>query len=288
MPEEFTAPVSLSLSLSPPVAASMGLAKRMAQVSRLLDVAESDLSENVTHDLRVAIRRCRSVAHGIEPLDPSGQWDKMSRELRRVFRALGHLRDLHVLKQWIDRLGEETDLVRITVTVIFQKREPVYIDRIQEALARFDKESWADWRETLPGHLREVLNSQPFFNSMALDRLQDFLASHRELATQGDLQESWHRARVALKRFRYTVENFLPERYSACGKILENLQDILGEIHDLDVLNTYLLSLAPLFEPVDRERWYLKIQQERHNRAGSYHALISPSVLLGSLLNKGK
>ena len=248
-----------------------GFMKRMNQVTRLLATSEQGLSERVTHDLRVAIRRCRSVAYGVKGLDPEGPWKQMSKELRRVFRTLGHLRDLHVMQSWVEKLGKASDPVRLKVTAILRKREQDNLIKIREALARFDHDSWENWCGKLPDRLQEALASHPVLINMALERLHDFLSIHQEMLAT-DLEEIWHKARVALKRFRYTVENFLPEQHLEWQSDLEALQDVLGEIHDLDVLSSFLNSLSPLFEPIDRVRWGKKIQKERAQRLEEYLA----------------
>ncbi len=248
-----------------------GFMKRMNQVTRLLTASEQGLSEKVTHDLRVAIRRCRSVAYGVKGLDPGGPWRQMSKELRRIFRTLGHLRDLHVMQLWMEKLGKASDPVRRKVTAILRRREQDCLIVIRDSLDRFDHDRWEEWCETLPDRLQETLASHPVLITMALERLQDFLSIHQEMLPT-ELEEIWHRARVALKRFRYTVENFLPEQHQEWQRDLENLQDILGEIHDLDVLGAYLESLSSLFEPVDRERWRKMIRRERRHRIEGYLA----------------
>ena len=53
---------------------------------------------------------------------------------------------------------------------------------------------------------------------------------------QGLLQTGiYHRLRIAIKRFRYIVENFLPLQHAAWSDDLKQVQDLLGEVHDLDV-----------------------------------------------------
>ncbi|MEQ1909079.1 MAG: CHAD domain-containing protein, partial [Vicinamibacterales bacterium] len=51
---------------------------------------------------------------------------------------------------------------------------------------------------------------------------------------------AWHELRVAVKRFRYGIETVFPARLRAWENGLRHVQDLLGEIHDLDLLDALL------------------------------------------------
>ncbi|MGH9551961.1 MAG: CHAD domain-containing protein, partial [Terriglobales bacterium] len=92
---------------------------------------------------------------------------------------------------------------------------------------------------------------------------------HRETLRRAS-PVAFHRLRIAIKRFRYIVENFLPEQHAAWSDDLKHLQDVLGEIHDLDVLWPAAVR-ANLFPDDDaRSRWQNRIHQERARRIDAY------------------
>jgi hypothetical protein len=72
-----------------------------------------------------------------------------------------------------------------------------------------------------------------------------------------------------LKKFRYTVENFLPRRHTKWGLDLKNLQDVLGDIHDMDVLAGILRTSTGL-QQQEREVWVKRIHQQRNERLDKY------------------
>jgi hypothetical protein len=73
-----------------------------------------------------------------------------------------------------------------------------------------------------------------------------------------------------LKRFRYTVENFLPRQHELWSKDLKLLQDALGEYHDLFLLWQMALNLGVLADPQLRTRWRARIEEESRIRLQTY------------------
>jgi len=78
--------------------------------------------------------------------------------------------------------------------------------------------------------------------------------------------------RIGLKRFRYTVENFLPQRHAEWGADLKRMQDLLGEVHDLDVLLETLPEAGPVLDDTAAARWRQAIERERTERLDAYRA----------------
>jgi CHAD domain/HD domain len=76
--------------------------------------------------------------------------------------------------------------------------------------------------------------------------------------------------RIGLKRFRYIVENFLPDQHVAWCDDLKELQDLLGEVHDLDVLWATALRVNAFPSIESRSLWRARIVEERIRRVEKY------------------
>jgi len=71
----------------------MGLLHWAKRAVAELSKAGSDLEADPVHDLRVAIRRCRSMAEGLRTVDPAPWWKKFRALAKPLFSALGDLRE---------------------------------------------------------------------------------------------------------------------------------------------------------------------------------------------------
>ena len=74
---------------------------------------------------------------------------------------------------------------------------------------------------------------------------------------------AWHRLRIGLKNFRYLVENFLPQRYENWSDDLKRMQDLLGDVHDLDVLRQQVRRNSAKLNPALVAEWIERIDRER-------------------------
>src|SRR5579871_6904465 len=87
----------------------VGLGYWMEEVLEQCAKAERDFSSDPVHDLRTALRRCRSLADGIRVFDRDPAWKKMRRAAKELFSSLGELRDTHVMIEWVEKLSPEGD-----------------------------------------------------------------------------------------------------------------------------------------------------------------------------------
>jgi exopolyphosphatase/guanosine-5'-triphosphate,3'-diphosphate pyrophosphatase len=233
------------------------------------------------HDLRVALRRCRSLADGLMALDSDPSWKEMKKAGRKLFRALGDLRDMQVMEEWIEKLGSpEKDFNKGADDPVAQKllehihaREAECKQLAWKDLDQFDRKRWGQWSRTLPRRAARVRPGSVVYLHLALEKWTAAYELHKR-AVRTRSQVALHELRIGIKRFRYTVENFLPQQHARWGEDLKELQDLLGEVHDLDVLGATALAVQAFPDVESRKRWREKLNDERNRRIERYREMM--------------
>jgi CHAD domain-containing protein len=250
---------------------TVGLPAWMERVAAELERARRDLTPDAVHDLRVALRRCVSIADIHTALDPFDVWGEMRKTGRKLFKHLGDLRDVQIMRDWIGRLVEEQDQAGIKLEGYLSGREAELRERAARAVAGFNRKKWRKWQERLAKQSLPLPPEDPVFYQFALERWQAAHDQHRR-ALRNRSHISYHRLRISLKRFRYTVENFLPQRHQLWSEDLKLLQDRLGEIHDLFILWRTALKIGALADREVRSRWRTRIEEESRARLLAYRS----------------
>ena len=74
------------------------------------------------HDLRVALRRSRTIADGLAYVDPDKTLRALKKSSRPLFKSLGNLRDVQVILEWIEKLAPEGDPLKPRIREISRER----------------------------------------------------------------------------------------------------------------------------------------------------------------------
>ena len=258
----------MTASIAPAPEKKAGLLYWAQRVIAECDNASRDFAADPVHDLRVAIRRCRSMADGFLSVDPDPGWRQMKRMGKPLFAALGELRDVQVMMEWVDKLSTSEDAARPILLLELQVRETQLKAAAQEELARFDRKHWLALNTRLAARAEKIPLDGTVFQLLALERWNDARALHRR-ALRNRSGTAYHQLRIGIKRLRYTVENFLPTLHAQWSKDLRALQDALGEVHDFDVLWA-MLRAHPEISLEVRGHWQATIQAERNKRLALY------------------
>jgi CHAD domain-containing protein/HD superfamily phosphodiesterase len=286
-------------------AKTTGLRYWMMRALEECEHVSADFSADPVHDLRVALRRCRSMADGLMAMDPDPAWKAMKRAGKRLFQRLGELRDVQIMIEWIDKLHpanasppspasdheqtaggrDQPDSLHTDASVsnplvshdpaahmllqILLHRESDLKHAARAALGQFDRKQWRHWMRTLPQRAARIRAGSAVFKHLALERWTEARELHNR-ALRNRSQIAFHTLRIGIKRFRYIVENFLPAEHGAWSNDLKHMQDLLGEVHDLDVLWATALSSHVFPDEESRQRWHARIVEERTKRIEEY------------------
>jgi CHAD domain-containing protein len=237
----------------------------MNRVSEMADKVEDDWDADNVHDLRVALRRCRAMADALSEVNPTPGWKKLKKVTRDLFQALGELRDTQVAKQWVRKFGTAKDPVRGRMLKVLSQQELGQKKKAEKALRQFDRKSWKKWSRKFPAKAEFFPVESVVFQRLALAQLNEAVNLYHQ-ARKLRSGAAWHRLRIGLKGFRYILENFLPQRYAQWSKELKGMQDMLGEVHDLDVLRLQIRKQATGLSPEIVAKWIEEIEKERRIR----------------------
>jgi CHAD domain-containing protein/HD superfamily phosphodiesterase len=332
-----------------------GLRYWMLRVLEECDHVSTDFSADPVHDLRVSLRRCRSMADGLIAIDPDPDWKAMKKAGKRLFQRLGDLRDIQVMMEWIEKLHPaETTTTHLDVAdspalppseqnskpvanpaakesetesqtelptetgphsprdpaaqallELLVRREAEQKREARAALGEFDRKQWRQWSKSLPQRAAHIRPGTGVFKHLALERWTAARDLHNR-ALRNRSKVAFHTLRIGIKRFRYIVENFLPKEHKAWSNDLKAVQDLLGEVHDLDVLwataltshifstETFSNQISPDESFADeissqqqalpggesRQRWHRQIAEERAKRIERYRKkMVGPGAL---------
>src|SRR5260370_10799015 len=212
----------------------------MRRVVEECERVTSDSASDPVHDLRLALRRCRSLADGLMALDPDPDWKAMKKSGKRLFQRLGDLRDIHVMQEWIERFVERApspatptsdqsppptsydsglhsgfgDPAAESLLTILKTREQEQEHEAHAPLEEFDRKQWRQWSKSLPARAARFRPGNPLFKHLSLERW----TAARELYTRAlrnRSQTAFHSLRIAIKRFGYIAGNLLPADHKA-------------------------------------------------------------------------
>lgn len=272
----------------------------MLRVLEECENAARGFEPDPVHDLRVSLRRCRSLADGLIAMDPDREWKSMKKAGKKLFQSLGALRDVQIMIEWMEKLeffkvartppsalpnaqsdlqgGSSTDSVQHPSTApayalleVLRTRESEQKQQARTALDEFDRKQWRKWSDSLPLRAARIRPGSAVFRHLALERWTDARQLHvRAMRTRS--QVALHTLRIGIKRFRYIVENFLPAEHKLWGNQLKHMQDLLGEVHDLDVLWATAIESRIFADESSRNLWHERIAEERDKRVREYRS----------------
>ena len=266
--------------------------------ARVEDVRRGEDPEAV-HDARVATRRLRAAWQVFDMGAGERSTRSFQRDLRRVGRRLGAVRDLDVLVAsavaYQASLAEPGASELCGLLAAWCAERSIARDRLRRELAsngyrRFVAD-FRDWLRDKPldeSTIRAAFRVQHRVTSKVWDAYEPVWSFEGGLEAT-DLV-TLHRLRIAAKRLRYTLEAFgevLPAAQAPLALVVD-LQNHLGTLHDADVAaakaRDYAASCA--LRPSSAERGVVDayiascesvVARQRASLAAPWTAVVAPS-----------
>lgn len=203
------------------------------------------------HDLRVASRRLREALALFESCYPAGKLAAIDKTAKKVTRLLGEMRNTDEAYLFFaglaGELGEPCSSALQPLLSMLQERRAGGGERLKNRL-----------KKVVPGKLRphylKLIDAPTLFSSagtgadpfipfpdFARDAIGPGISPVLDLLPQASLSgevEMQHRLRIAIKHFRYRIELFdflIGKGFKGIHEVVKTYQDILGQMHDLDV-----------------------------------------------------
>lgn len=269
--------------------------QRLGALTRMLPSARTgDIA--AVHQARVATRRLREAL----PLVLRGSsLRKQTRAVRRLTRALGPVRELDVALLTLEEFAGARDVPRTGVLslhqVIRQERSRMQVD-LRRAIdrMRLDKlteklVAAARKRDKQGGRSRSVDSKQLTVARARSVRRAERLRITIENAAAIYLPDRLHDVRIAAKKLRYSLEilrDLSASRAIARILMLKRAQDLLGRIHDLEVLiaRTRAIQGSPnaptLRVSADMDLLVRRLETECRRLHGRYIAMRAPLLAI--------
>lgn len=227
-------------------AMSSRIATRWEEVWKVLPKAIAGDDPKAVHDARVASRRLRAAMDGAAGAFPKPWFRSLHKSAKTITRSLGKVRDQDVLLARLSAGREAADPAMRPALDLLIERIETERDEARDALEdtftrsrlrRLRKESRTRFaiarqkdrqlEDALPERAREQIDA----------RVSELLAFQGTVSETDDA-ETFHDARIAVKRLRYTLELFEEAVGAEATHLigdLKGLQELLGDLHDLDV-----------------------------------------------------
>jgi CHAD domain-containing protein len=235
--------------------------------------------EEAVHDLRVAIRRLRTMLKTARPIYGRFHADAVRDAFTTIHRATGALRDEEVLEETL----AEVD-VAAPAWSAWRARRTARERALRRAVVRRLKTGELERACALLGAI-VTLPVRPSrdkvlakFARGVVERARRRIEAQRDVPTTDSL--GLHELRIAYKELRYCAELFaraLPADLAAMAAPAARFQKRLGEIHDVDVALT-CVRRARGIDALVRAEAATKLEAIRAKKVQKYLAEMAPAA----------
>jgi CHAD domain-containing protein len=227
--------VALVLGQSAGTAAEAVLARTHAIATANLPGTLDDVDSEFLHDLRVAVRRARSLLRELKTVFPERELERLREDLKWVQLITGETRDLDV--QLLDfEHYEDRDQLAPLREVLAAHRAKALARMKRDLRSRRATRALATWAAL------KAIETTPPIEELAAERIARVYKQMVKMGRAIDDEtepEALHELRKKGKELRYLLEFFGglfdPEVVKPMIKALKALQDVLGRHQDFEV-----------------------------------------------------
>ena len=218
--------------------------QRLSVLTRTLPSARSGNAEAI-HQARVATRRVRAAL----PLMTRGsKGRKLTKAVSRLTRALGGVREIDVALLNLGELASDasvpTEGIDLLRTILQEERQRLFAELAERIdgvnLDRLQRKALAAAQDYVDGHRRSRSDPKRL-KAVIKQSIRRAFALQAAVENAGGiyLPDRLHRVRITVKKLRYILEiarELSRSRASARIRLLKSVQELLGRMHDLEML----------------------------------------------------
>jgi CHAD domain-containing protein len=219
------------------------LRQRLVSLLRAMPAAQEG-DEISVHQARVASRRLREALPVLGTTADDAALDRAARRVRRITRALGPVRELDVTLSLLAELDEKgtapTRAISRIRTAVIEERlkrrrtmlEEIKPSRLEKLRKRLVQVAAPESRKAPE---RTAIHEAQIKAALRAKKLRDAIDDAGSMY----LADRLHRVRIEAKKLRYALEihrDLTHSRSTARLNRLKHHQDLLGRVHDLEVL----------------------------------------------------
>src|SRR5262245_6576673 len=232
------------------VALAAALRARTAEIATAWPRAARGESRAI-HRARTASRRLRELLPLVDAAAPRSGARRLRREARRLTRALGPLRELDVaLDVLADEVADQSPAPPAVVTInqaLEEQRESAR-GVLRERLEALDIDAWRTRCETVLNAIAGAPPGRAWEAALANRLRRRALRVMTSRAGAGTLYspDALHEVRIAAKKLRYALELARDLSNASVNPLIASIKDVqdrLGRIHDLHVLDQYVRGM---------------------------------------------
>ncbi|HYL35503.1 MAG TPA: CHAD domain-containing protein [Bryobacteraceae bacterium] len=217
--------------------------KRLGRLAFEVNHALKSRDAEAVHDLRVALRRFSQALRVFKPCFRGKEFRKIRREAKRTLSLAGEVRNCDIALQL---LAKSKQAQKADLPLQIEARRHEAERTLVAALRRWtDRKSSRRWRVVLEtaavkashpsGKASIARTAQQTLPRLAEEFFERGDRAAREKASPAEL----HQFRIVSKKFRYSLELFLPLYGPAMKPALEKIkqvQGLLGDINDCETV----------------------------------------------------